>query len=322
MKKTPTRGFTLIELLVVIAIIGILIALLLPAVQAAREAMRRASCSNNLKQLGLGVANYHDAYGAIPPTGMGRVAIGNNFSMKARILPYLEQTQVYDALNMNSTDGQDPNTTINRLQLNTLLCPSDGNVPEPQRAYHSYPNNLGTWKYNQRGLLDGPAYLLADPARGTVISFATITDGTSSTAVFSEFVRGNGTSDHEGSLQVYGNNIAETSLPLADLAASCQAATSRRFGRKGEEWLDQDCGQGGGYSHIQTPNQKACLDLDQETPHGNDHTLIGASSNHPGGVNVAFLDGSVRFVKNAIASRTWWALATRAGGEAIGQDEY
>ena len=102
------RGFTLIELLVVIAIIGVLIALLLPAVQAAREAARRSQCTNNLKQLALATANYVDTNGTVPPTHWQVSAsvfpFGNNFSMKARILPFMEQTALYNALNQSYAD--------------------------------------------------------------------------------------------------------------------------------------------------------------------------------------------------------------------------
>lgn len=316
------RGFTLIELLVVIAIIGILIALLLPAVQAAREAMRRAQCANNLKQLALAVHSYHDANNAIPPTGVASVVTGNNFSMKARLLPYIEQSNAYNALNMSFGDGQASNTTVNTLQVSAILCPSDSNVPDPTRSYHSYPNNLGTWKYNRGGAMDGPAYLLGDTSGARTISMATVTDGLSSTAVFSEFVRGDGLSSADDTRQVYSNGIPEAPRALDQLSADCEAATTKRFARKGFEWLDHDCGQGGGYSHVRTPNKKACVDLDSDTPHGTDHTLIGASSKHPGGVNVALLDGSVRFLKDGIAARTWAALGTHASGEITNAADY
>src|SRR5947199_6175023 len=101
------RGFTLIELLVVISVIAVLIGLLLPAVQAAREAMRRAQCANNLKQLCLAAQVYHDSNNALPPTGMLVQTAGNNFSLKARLLSFIEQGPAYDALNMSFPDAGD-----------------------------------------------------------------------------------------------------------------------------------------------------------------------------------------------------------------------
>jgi prepilin-type N-terminal cleavage/methylation domain-containing protein/prepilin-type processing-associated H-X9-DG protein len=322
MGRASRAGFTLIELLVVIFIIGVLVALLLPAVQAAREAMRRAQCANNLKQLCLAVHHYHEAQNTIPPSGTGPVAAGNNFSMKARLLAFIEQGPAYNALNMSVSDGQAANTTVNRVLIDVLLCPSDSNVPDPTRGYHNYPNNLGTWKYDSGGRMDGPAYLLADPARGPTISMASVGDGLSNTAIFGEFIRGDGTLDSDGLHQVYVNGIPEAAQPLSQLAASCQAASTRGFGLKGQEWLDHDCGQGGGYSHVQTPNRRACQDLGPGNPHASDHTIIGASSHHPGGVNVGLMDGSVRYVKDTVAPQSWSALGTRAGGEVLGGDAF
>src|SRR4051812_30347513 len=130
--KSSRRGFTLIELLVVIAIIAVLIALLLPAVQAAREAAPPAPWINNLQQLGLAIQNYNDTMGSLPPTANAIPspvpAVGyNDFGMKPRILPYMEQSAAYNALNMvlRYADATSANWTVRTMQINTFLCPSD-----------------------------------------------------------------------------------------------------------------------------------------------------------------------------------------------------
>src|SRR4051794_33036639 len=135
MRVDRRRGFTLIELLVVIAIIAVLIGLLLPAVQAGREAVRRAQCVNNLKQLGLAVANYEGANGALPPSGTGLGdGDGNDFSMQARLLPFMEQGVIYNSLNQNfwaaSNSYFAAQTTAVRTRINSFLCPSDANDPD------------------------------------------------------------------------------------------------------------------------------------------------------------------------------------------------
>ena len=338
------RGFTLIELLVVIAIIAVLIALLLPAVQAAREAARRAQCVNNLKQLGLAVQNYHDVNGAFPPTAISLPATPvpppyNDFSMKARLIPFLEQQAAFNALNMSfaSTNANGVNWTVRTTQLGVLLCPSDSNVPcgttavggvARQIGHSSYGNNIGTIYNLNGGMLDGPAYLMGQPAYGGTVAIASIVDGTSNTAIFSEWVQGMNKTPGDGKHQIYVAGTPFSSAnptPLLTLRASCQSSTTwypaganPPDDRKGEEWLNQNCSEGGCYSHIMTPNQKGCFHQGQGEH--TIYTIVGAQSNHAGGVNVAMLDGSVKFVKDSVSAQSWWALATKAGGEVISAD--
>ncbi len=127
--RRPGRAFTLIEVLVVITVVVLLIALLLPAVQAAREAARRAQCANNLRQLGLAVQGYSDAHGALPPAASAGPEFSNNFSMKARVLPFIERAALFDSMNMCYWQQTPQNATNLTTMVDTFVCPSDGNVP-------------------------------------------------------------------------------------------------------------------------------------------------------------------------------------------------
>jgi len=155
-----------------------------------------------------------------------------------------------------------------------------------------------------------------------VMTFAKIKDGTSNTVIFSEWVMGEakGTQSVDGPNIVYENNIASSTSPLAQISQACQSATNRQWDGKGQEWLYHGTGYGGPYSHIMTPNKKACWYGTQGTSAA--ATIIGASSFHSGGVNVGMLDGSVRFVKESIAPNIWWAIATFAGKEVVSADSF
>jgi prepilin-type N-terminal cleavage/methylation domain-containing protein/prepilin-type processing-associated H-X9-DG protein len=363
-------GFTLIELLVVIAIIAVLIALLLPAVQSAREAARRAQCVNNLKQIGLAVHNYISSLDVLPPSGSSHYqpnwpANGqpaNSYGMKARILPYMEQQQTFNAINfmvdpewsdVSGTGWEEANWTAKATRIAAFLCPSDlrkGNRNNRTATDGSvsqainYPNNIGGNRWLNGYTIDGPAYYPGtspDAGKGnfetftrSTVSLASITDGTSNTALFSEFIKGdsNGPADSRDGLGMVYTSLGAraTNKGIANVVAAnladarlCDQGTVKNWSWKGERQFTHDPARGGFYSHTQTPNRKTCVYSDGGQI-GNQtwEAMITAGSFHPGGVNVLFLDGSVKFIKNTINYGTWYALGTKAGGEVISADAY
>ncbi len=346
MLRAARRGFTLIELLVVIAIIAVLIALLLPAVQAAREAARRAQCVNNLKQLGLAIQNYHDVNGALPPTGMRVVSTFStqNQSLKVRILGFMEQQPLFNSVNFSfgmstGTAGSSPedpqgvNTTLQVVQVNTFNCPSDSNVPNFSYNMSSYANTLGNNPNFNNGMFDGPAYYIGvnsipicpsgtNTATMGPVSLSSINDGTSNTAIFSEVSKGRNATAGLGpdiTFKLASSNSACSYANDQAISNACQASTTFGDGQRGMQWARYYEGRGGGYFHTTLPNGKSCVFSGGE---GSPPNPIGASSYHPGGVNTAMLDGSVKFIKSTINYTTWHGLGSRAGGEIISSDAY
>ena len=350
------KGFTLIELLVVISIIGVLVSLLLPAVQSAREAARRSQCVNNLKQIGLAYHGYADGWGSmLPPHLVDDPQNGNQAqsqSAQARILPYMEQNVIYNAINWNLPSRWGPaapgGMTANGLwdaiqstaltnEIKTLLCPSDpmpGSVDiigwngrAKRIGVNNYPNNVGLNRRNNNWRMNGPSWIATnwDGALKPAVTLATFQDGTAFTAIVSEWVKGKAAMDQDGLHMVYKagiNSDAFQGQPYADWiqANACQnKGLTRDWDWKGEWWIEGDRNN---YSHTQTPNRRACNYGDIGVDGRGTITMIGASSMHPGGVNVVFGDGSVKFVKNSINYVPWYAIATPNGQEVVSTSDF
>ncbi len=332
MSRRPRRGFTLIELLVVIAIIGVLIALLLPAVQAAREAARRAQCINNLKQLGLGLHNYHDSTGSLP-WGEGPQT-WNNYSAMVLMLPFIEQKPLYDSTNFvlgGGSPGYRPNTTMQRSTLSFLQCPSDTDRLPNAEGHNNYLVNSGSApNMRSQSLPDGPFGQLTGYS-GAITALRDIADGTSQTAAFSEQVKGVGDANPP-KLDLLKPSSSLVNLPRASgvsdqspagYAQACKASggppsgnirLSAGVGANGQYWFFGGP-PSGRYNHVMTPNTWTCYYDDR-------NGAFTAGSRHPGLVNVLFADGSTRSVKSSVKDQVWWALGTMAGGDVVSASDY
>jgi prepilin-type N-terminal cleavage/methylation domain-containing protein/prepilin-type processing-associated H-X9-DG protein len=351
MHPHPRRGFTLIELLVVIAIIAVLIALLLPAVQSAREAARRAQCVNNLKQLGLAMHNYASAVGSLP-WGDGPWWI--EWSANGLLLPYLEQGPIYNSLNFSNTGpfgtasflDHPVNTTAQYTRITVFLCPSDPNRLTGPFGPNNYMANSGSSPkasfLSSNGQSDGP-FIFADAgiSGGSSVPFANITDGLSNTAGFSERVKAIGLYSDSGNTAPFDTNQPTSSIsrpqtglsdaqmngpqlfyniciktpPTPTANGQNQANNGGDDDISGGDWLSGRPSDSR-YVHVMPPNSWSCRQP------GFVYMAHGASSHHPGVVNVLFLDGSVRAIKQTVNLPIWWALGTKAGGEVISADSY
>jgi len=337
--RTRRPAFTLVELLVVIAIIGILIALLLPAVQAAREAGRRTTCNNNLKQIGLGMHNHHDSMGHFPPgfknkdwdaNSAALTSASSSTSAHAHLLNFMEQTTVAALIRfdqpylINIAEGDDPALDFNRearmAQIPGFLCPSDPDeLPIAEGGRTNYFANQGN------SLLHGlPPSDPSDPNFGfpapngifylnSRVKFRDILDGTSHTAAFSEKNKGDGSNaivTEESDTFQPGTNPETLDEAVADCAAcDIYDLTKQRISNVGVPWL-RAYHSNSQYYHIAPPNTRSCM-----YPPGRIMTTAG--SRHPDGVNVLMCDGSVHFVVDTLELAVWRGMGTRAGKEQI-----
>jgi prepilin-type N-terminal cleavage/methylation domain-containing protein/prepilin-type processing-associated H-X9-DG protein len=336
------HAFTLIELLVVVAIIGTLVALLLPAVQAAREAARRMQCANNLKQLGLGLHNYETLAGALPPslvlTGSGNsVSWWVGWSVHGRILPLLEQGPLFNAINFDHSGESPQNITVARQSIALFLCPSEVDPrPAPSNVGISnvtnYGFNMGDW-FVWGGFAGPENRAPFGPNRSRRL--ADFADGTSHTLVAAEvkakqpLYRDCGGLRNVRTPSAVPGTEADAATVLPELAggAGCEYKASHA------EWTDGQVHHAG-FTTAFTPNRRVPgadpsgrpLEFDitgqREKRGGPTFAAITARSYHPGGVNVLLGDGSVRLVKDSIAGVAWRALGTLAGGEVVSADAF
>ena len=339
------RGFTLVELLVVIAIIGILIALLLPAVQAAREAARRSQCTNNLKQLALAVHNYADTYKSFPPKKMGTSGPGGCMTHNGeygsglmRLLPFYEQQALYDQWSSPQTlpsgswpaFGPCPWTAtqgdayeIYDPQVGALLCPSDGNAVNKGATDYGWNNYVfscgDSIHSDQNNQSRNPRGMIGNI--GGVISFASVTDGTSNTIMLSEhLVSVSSTVVGQGTVYSLGAGT------IVGSPGSCYAQINPNdhkvynTGLSTANWAGRRWAHGAmshiGFNTVLPPNGPSCAE------NNNDNTTYGMvhppTSNHPGGVNAAMGDASVRFISETIDTGSIYSPATTQGASMYG----
>ena len=311
-------GFTLIELLVVIAIIAILVALLLPAVQQAREAARRSSCKNNLKQLGLALHNYHDTFNVFPPASVRRnVTLANHgidhwstsmIGWQARILGFMEQSALYDLVDWEREPGSGGtnNNTARATEVAAYRCPSDpgnrGTTGSTANAPTNYvaciANATGyeaggnLWQNNGRSVL----------FQNSAVPMAYITDGTSNTMMIAECLVG-------------FRGITVNASPSNSASSTCDTSVTTTNTLRGSSWFMADNIRNWSFTTLLSPNSPV-----QECSNSTGGAaLLASRSQHKGGVQIVLADGAVRFVSENINLGTWQNLGHKSDGNVLGE---